>query len=393
MQRRFTQDFDRELLREIGISATGRQTSGSPVRILTTLLLAIDFIDRLLAKDPATRMTLTQALHHPWLLPPGAERDSQSLPASLAAVNLPGSSSDRRSSRSTTHTAGPFTSATEDANEDCSFPMTNLHIRTPALDRTVQTGGADSFPDAANQLAGQSSFWGNQPSLSSVQLVEDESQSSVVPESHPISQEQSRYNLFSQPRSRPATQVQPPRSFLLQESPPSPPLTDAAMDDVSSLPAFVEGSPSSLPDFVDESVPNFGNKLPVKSVNSIQVRIPNGAKEKVAEHTALATPLSSRSTASILKRKRSHSAASQESSDLSPAPESQANRPATISAFIEAQETTSAGTTPKANKKRIATMQGAIPTRSSARLRATQQSSSGSNSPRTPKTTPKARKP
>jgi hypothetical protein len=335
-------------------------------------------------------MTLTQALHHPWLLPPGAERDSQSLPASLAAVNLPESNSDRRSVRSTTHTAGPSTSATED-NEDFSYPMNNLHIRTPALDRTVQTGGADSFPDA-NQLAGQSSFWGNQPSMSSAQLIEDDSQSSVVPESHPISQDQSRFNLFSQPRPRPSTQVQLPRSVLLQESPPSPPLTDAAMDEVSSLPAFVEESPSSLPDFVDESVPSFGNGL-VKTVNSIQVRIPNCANDKPAGHTPLATPLSSKSTASILKRKRStDSVASQESSDLSPAPESQSDRPATISAFIEAQEARSAGTTPKANKKRVA-LQGAIPTRSSARLRATQQTSSGSNSPRTPKTTPKARKP
>lgn len=334
-------------------------------------------------------MTLTQALQHPWLLPPGTERDSQSLPTSLVAVNLPESNSDRQSVRSTTHTAGPSTSATED-NEDFSYPMNNLHIRTPALDRTVQTGGADSFPDA-NQLAGQSSFWGNQPSMSSVQLVADYSQSSVVPDSHPISQDQSRFNLFSQPRSGPPTLVQLPRSILLQESPPSPPLTDAPMDEVSSLPAFVEESPSGLPDIVDESVPNVGNGV-IKTVNSIQVGIPSSPKEGTGQ-ISLATPLSSKSTASILKRKRStDSVASQESSDLSPAPESQSDRPATVSAFIEAQEARSAGTTPKANKKRVA-VQGAIPTRSSARLRATQQTSSSSSSPRTPKTTPKARKP
>lgn len=403
VQRRFTQDFDRELLKEIGISATGKSIfAKSPVRGFTIdIFSAIDFIDRLLDKNPATRMTLTQALCHPWLLPPGTERDSESLPASLAAVNLPESSSfDSRSMRSTSNTAGPSTSATEDANEDCSYPMTNLHIRTPALDRTIQAGGADSFcSNGDNQLAGQSSFWGNQPRLSGIQLdVEDDSLSSVVPESHPISQEQPRFALFSQPaRSRARSEVQAPQSLVLQESPPSPPLTDAAMEDVSSLPAFVEESPSSLPDFIDEIVPNFGTGLPVKSVNNVDaIEIPGKeAEEMVGKQTQLATPLSSSKAGSILKRKRSdNSIASQESSDLSPAPESQSNRAVTISAFIEAHETPPGVITPKANKKRVATVKaGAIPTRSSARIRATHQSSSSSNSPRTPKTTPRARKP
>ncbi|GHJ88647.1 hypothetical protein NliqN6_5049 [Naganishia liquefaciens] len=390
VQRRYTQDFDRDLLKEIGISAT-----------------AIDFIDKLLAKNPATRMTLTQALNHPWLLPPGADIDSKSIAASLPAANLSGSNDfPRGSTSSASNTVGPSTSATQDANEDCSFPMHNLHIRTPGLDRTIQNGGADSFgSNDENQLAGHSSFWGNQPRLSGIQLAanDEESLSLSKPDSRPVPQERPRRALFSQPsRSLARTRVQPPGSNILQESPPSPPLTDAAMDEVSSLPGFVEESPGSLPEYVEETPAEIlssgnGNNVEGKTVNNISVVVSPARKASSAEKRTVLSPLSAMSTGSVLKRKRSdESMASQASSELSPAPESQSQRTGTIRFQVE----TSSETTPKASKKRAAdTKTPAVATRSSARLRATQQSSSGSNSPRTPKTTskigkttPKARK-
>ena len=305
---------------------------------------------------------------------------------------------DRGSTRSTSNTVGPSTSATEDANEDCSFPMNNLHIRTPALDRTVQNGGADSFgSNVENQLAGHSSFWGNQPRLSGIQLADgDVPLSSVVPESHPATQERLHRAHFSQPsRSLARTRVQPPGSNILQESPPSPPLTDAAMDDVSSLPGFVEESPSSLAEYVEETpaeISKISSAMSVgaRTVNNIAIIVSPDGKGTPAENRKVLSPLSALSTGSVLKRKRSdESMASQASSELSPAPESQPRRTGTT----RFQNGPPAETTPKASKKRTADVKThAVPTRSSARLRATQQSASGSNSPRTPKTTPKAGK-
>jgi serine/threonine protein kinase len=368
--------------------------------MLTPEHVAIDFIDRLLAKNPATRMTLTQALNHPWLLPPGSDVDSQSQQASLATNYPLGSTAfDLRASRSTSNTVGPSTSATEDANEDCSFPMTNLHIRTPALDRTIQNTGADIFASNADSSSGgQSSFWGNQPRLSGIQIVaEDESLSSFVPESHPISQERPPFALFSQPpRSVPRARGQPPGSVILQESPPSPPLTDSAMEDVSSLPGFVEESPGSLPEYIEETPADIlrqGDARAIgveESVNTIAVTI--SSPERHAPGIRSPAPLSAMTSGSILKRKRSdESMESQASSDLSPVPESLPQF-AGINAS-NFQDEVSAETTPKASKKRAADMKAvAIPTRSSARLKATQQTGSGSSSPRTPKTTPKARK-
>ncbi|TYJ58676.1 hypothetical protein B9479_000512 [Cryptococcus floricola] len=53
---RFTQEWDHHLLDDWGISA-----------------LAIDFINRLLAKDPKERMTMKQALEHEWLAGPSSQ--------------------------------------------------------------------------------------------------------------------------------------------------------------------------------------------------------------------------------------------------------------------------------------------------------------------------------
>jgi serine/threonine protein kinase len=349
--------------------------------------IAIDFIDKLLAKDPATRMTLTEALQHPWLNE-GLVPDSQPLASSFDF--------DSRTPRSTTNTAGPSTSATEDASEDFSYPMTKLHIETPGLDRTIPNIGSDSFcSDNNDQLVGQSSsFWGNQPRLSEIQLGPNgESFASAVSESNPNSQEPSRVALLGAGRTR--LQLQPPRSLVLQQSPPSPPLTDSAMDDNSSLPAFIQETPGTLPDFIEETPSNLSVDQNSEQRDIIsETDFPPQLQDINRETTVFMTPLTASSTGSILKRKRSDaSMASNESSDLSPVPESQANRFAESRAANATIRMSSAETTPKGTKRRTTTAKPSpVPTRSSARIRATQNSSSGPNSPRTPKTTPRAKK-
>lgn len=349
--------------------------------------IAIDFIDRLLAKDPATRMTLTEALQHPWLNE-GLVPDSQPLASSFDF--------DSRTPRSTTNTAGPSTSATEDASEDFSYPMTKLHIETPGLDRTIPNVGSDSFcSDNNDHSVGQSSsFWGNQPRLSEIQLdLNGESFASAVSESNPNSQEPSRVALLGAGRTR--LQLQPPRSLVLQQSPPSPPLTDSAMDDNSSLPAFIQETPGTLPDFIEETPSNLSVDQNSEQRDIIsETNFPPQLQAINRETTVFMTPLTASSTGSILKRKRSDaSMASNESSDLSPVPESQANRFAESRAANATIRMSSAETTPKGTKRRTTTAKPSpVPTRSSARIRATQNSSSGPNSPRTPKTTPRAKK-
>ncbi|KAJ9097700.1 hypothetical protein QFC21_004737 [Naganishia friedmannii] len=372
VQRRFTEDFDRGLLEELGISST-----------------AIDFIDKLLAKDPATRMTLTEALQHPWLNE-GLVPDSQPLPASF--------NFDRRASRSATNTAGPSTSATEDASEDFSYPMTKLHIETPGLDRTLPTVGSDSFCSETNdRLASHSSsFWGNQPRLSEIQLgSNEESLSSAVSDSNPNSQEPSRLALFG--AGQPRAQLQLPRALVLQQSPPSPPLTDSAMDDIASLPGFIEETPGSLPDFIEETPCNVldSNNGNFKQTDvTPETDLPTPQLQAInREITVFMTPLTASSTGLILKRKRSDaSMISNESSDLSPVPESQTNRFADSRAANATLRISSAETTPKGTKRRATTaIPSPVPTRSSARIRATQNSSSGPNSPRTPTANPRAK--
>ncbi|KAJ9123983.1 hypothetical protein QFC22_000774 [Naganishia vaughanmartiniae] len=329
---------------------------------------------------------MTNALQHPWLNE-GLVPDSQPLPSSF--------SSDRRTSRSATNTAGPSTSATEDASEDFSYPMTKLHIETPGLDRTLPTVGSDSFCSETNDgLVGHSSsFWGNQPRLSEIQLGSNaESLPSAVSESNPNSQETSRRALFGP--GQPRAQLQSPQSLVLQQSPPSPPLTDSAMDDILSFPAFIEETPGSLPEFIEETPTNLSDLLrqSLKQSEGIPERVL--PTPQLRETTVFMTPLTASSTGSILKRKRSDaSMASNESSDLSPVPESQTNRFAESRAANATLRISSAETTPKGTKRRTTSAKPSpVPTRSSARIRATQNGSPGPNSPRTPKATPKAKK-
>ncbi|WVQ73992.1 hypothetical protein IAR50_003573 [Cryptococcus sp. DSM 104548] len=169
---RFTQEWDHHLLQEWGISA-----------------LAIDFINRLLAKDPKERMTMKEALEHEWLAGPSSQSQ---IPESQQEHHRLGGDSTwhiQEFDGSSSFEAIPFgetksevwgrpgtVSGTriesmgegegeEEAGEhagsdDFSQPMTGLRLDTPVRqkppkkesDREALVGS--SVPDLDNEIAG-----------------------------------------------------------------------------------------------------------------------------------------------------------------------------------------------------------------------------------------------
>ncbi|WWD22805.1 hypothetical protein CI109_107299 [Kwoniella shandongensis] len=123
---RFTQPVDTALLVQSGISD-----------------LAIDFIMRLLAKDPAERMTMTEALEHEWLAGPSSQHsESQRYvlggDSKWSIESFDDSNDDEEDvgewSRPMTVSGTNHESAFEFGSEESfSQPMGNLHLDTPGL--------------------------------------------------------------------------------------------------------------------------------------------------------------------------------------------------------------------------------------------------------------------
>lgn len=114
-------------------------------------LPAIDFISRLLEVDPAKRMTVHQALEHPWLrIDSGPFGHTLSLGPSRSLV-AQDSFSDFRSRASTAYDADLSTRSlsfnglpieTGESMEDCSYPLKRLRLQTS------NRRGTDSPPSA-----------------------------------------------------------------------------------------------------------------------------------------------------------------------------------------------------------------------------------------------------
>ncbi|EIW73180.1 hypothetical protein TREMEDRAFT_37204, partial [Tremella mesenterica DSM 1558] len=130
---RFTQPFDVDLLFERGISDR-----------------AIDFISRLLEKKPSDRMTMAQALDHPWLAGP-ASQDSQDSPLVLGgdsvwSIESFEGDSDSEDNDNQLEWSRPRTvsgtnldsnlagrSHVVDSDESFSQPLHNLHLHAPEV--------------------------------------------------------------------------------------------------------------------------------------------------------------------------------------------------------------------------------------------------------------------
>ncbi len=220
---RLDQDFDRELLMEIDVSEQG-----------------IDFIGKLLEKDPAKRLRLVDALEHPWL-----SMGQDSMPASYGhsyGLQDGYATSGGRSRASTVNDfngndnedtprlGGP--SDQSSSADDYSFPMTNLRLQTPGVPRASPMGkkrSVESLRGSQRLMAGQSSFFGG------------ESEAGMEVDGSDLGGQAEAL-----PRHRRMQQVQPPQSLLLQESPPSPPLTDSASSAVGGLADLVRDGPPGI---------------------------------------------------------------------------------------------------------------------------------------------------
>ncbi len=204
IRKRVEQPFDYDLLREYNISELG-----------------INFIECLLAKDPAKRMSLTDALHHSWLDDQALGGESLELSSDIPHYRhhvRNQHSIDAQSHTSTVHgmDCDKVTPQIEGSSvEDFSYPMHQLRLQTPAT-RTAQSGpnSAMSLDSPQALLAGQSSFFGG-PSV-----AEDPDMMRLMSANKNPS-DGSIPKLESQ-------QMEKPYSVILQESPPSPPLSAQA---------------------------------------------------------------------------------------------------------------------------------------------------------------------
>ncbi|KAK4687813.1 ser/thr/tyr protein kinase RAD53, partial [Tremellales sp. Uapishka_1] len=157
---RFYQKFDAGLLDRLGVS-----------------LLAIDFIDRLLAKDPRERMTMAEALEHEWLAGPSSQITESQAPQMLGgdsmwAINSFDDESsfgndfdgqDREWTRPVTASVTGPDLLKNASEEDFSQPMGNLKLDTPGPGYRVPTAqtprnGSMSAPSLSLQPPLQASL-------------------------------------------------------------------------------------------------------------------------------------------------------------------------------------------------------------------------------------------
>ncbi|KAL7420282.1 hypothetical protein Q5752_005251 [Cryptotrichosporon argae] len=152
---RFDQDFDVATLRQLNVTGD-----------------AIDFIARLLAKDPAQRMSMAQALQHPWLAQPSSQPGSDSQPSILGGDSMwnvrsfdnfagpveEGDDDHTSNAGSTTRRERHWTRPmTESANMPSALPSrSHSHFAPPTGDdsdgKPVLTGSSESFSQPMQNL-------------------------------------------------------------------------------------------------------------------------------------------------------------------------------------------------------------------------------------------------
>jgi hypothetical protein len=295
IQKRLEQPFDYDLLRQIGVSDLG-----------------VNFIECLLAKDPAKRMTLTDALRHPWLEGEGRgdslgeSFDDGSFGAMAAYRRHQTSNSiDAQSHASTVHGATDGLDGVGETPqmegmmegssvEDFSYPMHNLHLHTPAS-RTAPSAGSTSMMSLTGgqaELAGQSSFFGGprQENESG-----DISMRMIAPISKAIEQEEVG---DSQP-DRP--QAEAPHSVLLQQSPPTPPYTDATPAVEAAEGPEVDPTPAPAPADLDVRVMDYAGRMPdvAGTTSGPSSTVGTGLKRKLSNQSDDRTRRSSSSLSSV----------------------------------------------------------------------------------------------
>lgn len=159
---RNTQPWDRQLLRDLGISETGESQIHPPIcfpvapnellnLILHFLFSAIDFISRLLEPDPAKRMSGKDALEHPWLAEntPAAQLKSLHPNQSLSSEDSWNGGRSRVSTVDGGDYLGQSLSFTgldemsqsrydSFSRDDYSYPLDRLRLETPQRGNTLK---------------------------------------------------------------------------------------------------------------------------------------------------------------------------------------------------------------------------------------------------------------
>ena len=314
IRKRVEQPFDYDLLREYNISELG-----------------INFIECLLAKDPAKRMSLTDALNHEWLN--GSAPGSESLESHGA--NPPYRqhirnqlSTDAQSHTSTVHGADGVEDTPqmeESSLEDFNYPMHHLRLQTPAT-HFLQSAPDLSMSSDSQHLAGQSSFFGGPPQ----EEDPDVEMRLIGADKNPS--DGSIPRLDSQ-------QVEPAYSVILQESPPSPPLS-----------AHADARP------FEESQQDSGSQLLTVNLEEDSVGVPHTGTSNVPPSTSAKT--------TAFKRKLSNQASATSSSSLSSVPDEFPTQQKMSVPKVVLR------TTPSRRKKSLINVE-TPPVRQSARLRET----------------------
>lgn len=215
IKKRLTEGFDREILLDVGLSDAGQWRSVLRACGVSAYMLydkGTDFIERLLEKDPARRMTLDEALQHPWL----------QIPDDTAMHT---GDSDRWTRGSTIGLSETPRLGGSMYSDDLSQPINRLRLQTPGSRSARREHFSLNSEDG--QLAGQSSIFGNGNSQSYGES------GFIRPRVNPMDVDEEMGDVDSgrgqgeAPGRAGRAQMQEPVSLVLQQSPPSPPLSES----------------------------------------------------------------------------------------------------------------------------------------------------------------------